>query len=227
MDHFERHVRHRWSLPCCVIYYQHGLIAVSRMWAIIHPTSLPSLAHQTTSLRTLRMCLDVSPPLYGPVLGPGHGVLPSDPCGESVPVSVEYLSTVCLRGNRAADPLPAAYYCSNYGLFVVYFKKQFRNSNRESTIRPIATEAVRAARRNRSGLILLAIMSLCALASWAPINGAGFVITFILDYSPSDYMYEVFEAMVNIQMSADPVIFLLALGNLRNSVRRLPSRFKS
>ncbi|OWA54669.1 hypothetical protein BV898_19068 [Hypsibius exemplaris] len=52
-----------------------------------------------------------------------------------------------------------------------------------------------AARKKRSGLILLGVMSMCALVSWAPINGAGFVVTLIPDYTTPDYAYEAFMAM--------------------------------
>ncbi|OWA54905.1 hypothetical protein BV898_19296 [Hypsibius exemplaris] len=85
---------------------------------------------------------------------------------------------------------------------------------------------VRHGRSKCSGLALLAIFSLCACVSWLPMFACFFLIILMPELPVPEYVWNYSTTVVTIQPSADPVIFILAVGSLRKAARWLPSRIK-
>ncbi|OWA53949.1 hypothetical protein BV898_18373 [Hypsibius exemplaris] len=251
-------------VECSTIYYHHLLVAVNRVWAIIHPVSyrtrhtkrlaqclivvvwafthaimlpfwaLDTLFHRRTIAQNGFACLanDREQYAYSVVAQVILYLLPI--FVQILVFPVVYFARKARTMQRAmvapvdAEPQRASLPCSqSIGTVqsTVAVTEASRSLNREQSTRPIAPGAVRARRKNRSGLVLLALMSLCALVSWAPITYWSFVGTLSQDLVLPEHAWDIFMALAAIQASADPIIFLFSLGKLRDAVWRLAHRF--
>ncbi|OQV13765.1 hypothetical protein BV898_11985 [Hypsibius exemplaris] len=95
------------------------------------------------------------------------------------------------------------------------------SSNRLS---PSGAGKVARIKRPTSGIVFLAIWSLCALVSWLPINLGVFMTTLNPAVPVPVRAWQVFGALVVIRTTIDPIIFLLSVRNLREAVHRLGNR---
>ncbi|OQV12422.1 hypothetical protein BV898_13298 [Hypsibius exemplaris] len=242
------------------IYYNHAVIAVSRMWAIIHPVSYRNLL---TNRFTICLCVcawafphAVFLPFwaldtlkYRPsVKQNGYHCYVNDQAQYTyalvgplllyeLPILVQILVfPVVFFTNKARQmkctvaPAPI----SGEGPSPQPGTVQSTATNRVSrSLKPttsahrpsaIQTQAVRQAKSSRAGLVLLGIMSLCALISWQPYAICIILTTVRPDLPIPNTVWVVMNVIWTIQPTADPIIFLLALKSLREAVERLTMR---
>ncbi|OWA54670.1 hypothetical protein BV898_19069 [Hypsibius exemplaris] len=214
-----------YCVECSVIYYQHVLIAVSRMWAIIHPISyrnrhskrlaqglvigvwvfvhafmLPfwvrdTLYYRRSLAENRHQCLtnDKEQFTYSVIGTVTMTILPV--LVQIMVFPVVYFVKKARTINRAVvapgDEAPqlAQLPQSPLGTVLPTTKATSLTLNCEGIYRTVVEGGSRSARTNQSGLVLLGIMSLCALISWAPTNGCYFLVTLMPDLTVPDIVF--------------------------------------
>ncbi|OQV13753.1 hypothetical protein BV898_11974 [Hypsibius exemplaris] len=237
-----------------VVFHQHALIAVNRMWAVVHPMSYRSWHTKRLARGLITGVWAFALVFWLPyvIMDLLFFRLTIQENGQQCQTNGNAQFTYSVIGQVIFYLLPV--FVQMMVFPVVYCTQLSRTLPRKVTPthpqrqRPIhlpeeaaniPSNSITAGSRNNpnnlpgvanirksdsSGLGLLAILSLCAIVSWLPSTVTYFLMSLNPDIPIPDHAFDVFEALLVIQTTADPIIFLLSLNNLREEVRRLGTR---